>query len=89
MTGNAASELKIRAREELDRGSSAHIEASAVQNDWESDKVFDTHTPELRVELPGLHNLCIELDHGIIQLHDTIEGDLRIIRTRFEPQMKR
>ncbi|KAI0565085.1 hypothetical protein FGB62_22g018 [Gracilaria domingensis] len=76
---NVATKLDVRVGQELEEGSSARIEASVVPSDQELDNLFVKHIPELRVEIPGLHNLWIELAQGSIRLRDTIEGDLRII----------
>ncbi|CAN8070398.1 unnamed protein product [Agarophyton chilense] len=71
--------LAVRAKEEADDGSSStHIEASAPQNDCESARLLVTDVPELRVEIPGLHNLWIDLADGNLHLCDTIEGDFRV-----------
>ncbi|PXF43319.1 hypothetical protein BWQ96_06958 [Gracilariopsis chorda] len=72
-----AEKVGMKCFEDEDAGSLVRVE-SVLQDDPLLESSVVCHTPELYVEIPGLHNLQVELKTGDLRLCDTIEGDVHI-----------
>lgn len=72
-----ADQVGMKSYEDAEAGSMVRVEC-ALQDETLVERSVAHHTPEVLIEVPGLHNVRVELKAGDLRLCDTIEGDVQI-----------